>query len=160
MSKEIELSKGHKALVDDIDYLWLRGYKWHCSTLGYAVSTKRIGKKNTVIYMHALIMKTPKGMVTDHINGEKLDNRRENLRICLIRENLMNRGANSNNTSGHKGVWLNKRINKWVAGITINKKTIHLGYFHNIEDAAAAYENALREYLHDFPRHNYKASPK
>lgn len=83
--KYIELTKQEKALVDDEDYNWLSYFKWHYAN-GYAQSNLL---KNR-LSMHSLIMNTPKGMDTDHINHNTLDNRRENLRICTRSENLLN----------------------------------------------------------------------
>ena len=85
--KEIPLTRGKFALVDDEDYEWLSQWKWYCSTTGYAVR----GCKNRILYMHREIAKTKPGMLTDHINRNKLDNRKENLRFCSHRENMKNR---------------------------------------------------------------------
>lgn len=71
-------------------------------------------------------------------NRNKLDNRKENLRVATATENVLNRGIYKNNTSGIRGVSFNKRKNKWVARLTYNKKVISLGYFNNLEDAKKA----------------------
>lgn len=100
-----------------------------------------------MIYMHALLNKTPTGFVTDHINGNKLDNRKENLRTATSSQNGINRGKQINNTSGHKGI--NWYANAWVAEIKVNQKKIHLGRFKNIDDAVAA-RKAAEQIYHTF----------
>ena len=75
----------------------------------------------------------------DHINGIKDDNRFCNLREANRCENLSNRGKNKNNTSGYKGVWFNRKLQKWIAGITVNNKVIHIGVFMAPELAYQAY---------------------
>jgi len=80
--REILLSRGHVALVDDADFDWLSRSKWHCSNDGYAVSG--------VVVMHRLIMDAPDGMEVDHIDRNKLNNRRSNLRVCTHAENMRN----------------------------------------------------------------------
>ena len=82
----------------------------------------------------------------DHINRIRNDNRFENLREATNQENDFNKGEYKNNTSGYKGVFLNKEKNKWQAQIGINGKNINLGYFTNPEDASAAYETAKAKY--------------
>ncbi len=99
---------------------------------------------------HRLIFLMHKGYLPktiDHINGDKLDNRIENLRAATVGQNQHNRKTNSNNTSGYKGVSWHKACNKWVARITLERKTIHLGYFANAEEAAEVVR-AAREELH------------
>ena len=90
-------------------------------------------------------MNPPKGMVIDHINHNGLDNRRENLRICTNAENQRNRGKQKNNTSGYKGVDWRKDHKKWRARINKDNKTIHIGYYNIIEEAARAYDAKAKE---------------
>ena len=97
---------------------------------------------------HRLIFLMHKGYLPktiDHINGDKLDNRIENLRAATVGQNQHNRKTNANNTSGYKGVWWNKASKKWAAGIKLEGKRIHLGYFDNVEEAAEVILNYLRE---------------
>jgi hypothetical protein len=75
----------------------------------------------------------------DHINGLKNDNRLQNLRACSHSENLRNRGRQSNNKSGYKGVSWNNSKRKWIAQIMVDKKLVHIGYFQNSIQAANAY---------------------
>ena len=122
--KEIQLTGGEICLVDDEDFDFVSKIKWHIDSDGYA----RHGSKR----MHRIIANTPKGMETDHINREKLDNRRSNLRVCTQHENQMNRGKQKNNKSGYKGVFSARK--KWRPQIKYKGKVIRFGVFENIID--------------------------
>jgi 2'-5' RNA ligase len=86
----------------------------------------------------------------DHINGDKLDNRNENLRLCTIAENIRNQKLRKDSASGIQGVCFSKDKRKWRAHITINYKTKHLGYFNSKDDAAKARSKAERQYFGEF----------
>lgn len=144
--KEIILKSGEKALVDDEDYELLNKFKWQYQ-LGYAV-------RNIKVYMHRDIIKTEEGLETDHINGNKLDNRKENLRKVTQSQNQANRKKGKNKSSIYKGVIWHKRRNHWLAQITINRKKIYLGSFNNEIDAAKAYNEAAIKYFGEFARLN------
>ncbi len=146
--KKIPLNKGKAALVDDADYEVIKSYTWFFSDLGYAKTTIWKNNKATQLRMHHMINgKTKKGEYTDHINGNKLDNRRENLRICTNAENMRNRPAPSSNTSGYKGVTWHKQRNRWAARIKVFYKSIHLGLFDSKKDAAKAYNMAAKKHF-------------
>jgi hypothetical protein len=98
----------------------------------------------------------PDGKFVDHINGDRSDNRICNLRLATKAQNGMNRGKQSNNTSGMKGVSWAKNAGKWSAHIKINRKKIHLGLFNNIEHAAAAYDSAAISLHGEFARTNFE----
>lgn len=127
------------ALVDDEDFEYLSQWKWYFSKNGYAARKQRIGlrkfNKQKLIYMHRLINKTPEGFQTDHINRDKLDNRKENLRIATSSQNAINTNLYKNNTSGYRGIYWDKIRNKWQVSIKANQKKIHLGYYSNIQGA-------------------------
>jgi len=132
--KRIQLgghNKGYKirgyAIVDDEDFAYLNQWRWYFNSRGYA--TKK--KKQKIIYMHRLIINTPKGMETDHINGNGLDNRRSNLRICTRSQNAINTGKYKTNTSGYKGVSWDKKNKKWRVQIKYNGIKFHLKEFSN-----------------------------
>jgi hypothetical protein len=105
-----------------------------------------------VITLHRFIMNIPKEMEVDHINGDTLDNRKVNLRVCTKSENNCNRKINQNNTSGYKGVSYKMSRHKWCAKIGVNNKNIHLGYFDSPEEAYAAYCIASKKYHGEFGR--------
>lgn len=151
MSKRIKLTRNKYALVDDEDFNWLNQWNWyagrgHSTTLWYAVRHKE--KTHTLIFMHRKLLKVPQGMMTDHINGNGLDNRRHNLRIVTNRQNQFNRHKlNSNNKSGFTGVsWYSDR-KKWVASIGIGGTRKILGYFKNKDEAYKKYQEVKTHLL-------------
>lgn len=152
--KTIQLTKGAVALVDDEDYDELNKYKWHLHSEGYAVRTTGSGRTRERFRMHRLIAKTPEEMDTDHINGNRLDNRKENLRICTRAENLRNRFVGSNNASGYKGVAYHKFSKLYHATINMNKKQKSLGYFKTPKEAAKAYNDSATKYFGEFAKLN------
>lgn len=137
--KQIPLTKGKFALVDDEDFEWLNKYKWYYC-LGYAKRATHKPKKGFL--MHREILNTPPKLLTDHIDGNKLNNQRNNLRICTQAENLQNSPKRKTNKSGYKGVCWFKPQQTWKTEITHNRKQIFLGYFKTKEEAALAYNNA------------------
>lgn len=158
--KEIRLTKGMVAMVDDSDYDFLSQFKWGVNKSNQAYYAAHYFEKNgkRFIYrMHRFILglKDHK-LFVDHINGNTLDNRRENLRICTHAENVRNRRIQKNNTSGFRGVvFTNGHPNKpWRATLRIDKKRFHLGYFATPEAAALAYNEAAMKYHGEFARLN------
>ena len=152
--KEIPLTCGKVALVDDEDYEWLIKYVWSYTSNGYVVDGGRFAHGKGTL-MHRAIMKPGKMQVIDHINGNPLDNRKCNLRICIQKQNAQNRVGVKRNTSGHKGVFWKQDHKKWCACININSKRKYLGYFNNSLDAAIAYDQAALKYFGEYARFNY-----
>lgn len=132
--KKIYLTRGKCAIVDDEDFDFLNQWKWSCAVDGYAFrNIKKSDGKRTIVYMHRIINKTPEGYETDHINRNKLDNRKSNLRTVDRKGNSINHGLQINNTSGHRGIhW---QANAWVARIKVDSKEIYLGRFKNLQEA-------------------------
>lgn len=158
LPKKIFLTKNKFALVDYEDYEHLKKYKWYFAN-GYARRNIRMANgKRKIILMHRIIMNTPKGMETDHINGDTLDNRKCNLRICTKSKNQMNKGRVRKGTSKYKGVsyYITERhkTGKWVARITVDNKTVRLGYFSTEKEAAKAYNEAAKKYHGEYARLN------
>ena len=113
--------------------------------IGLALSTKYLFAHRVVWEMH--YGEIPEGMLIDHINGDRSDNRIDNLRLCTTRQNAYNRGKTAANKSGFKGVCWHKQKAKWVAQITIDGKNKFLGFFTDPEEAYIAYcEVALTRY--------------
>lgn len=155
--KGIKLTKGKFTIVDSSDFKYLNTVKWFYLNPGYAARTIRLkGNKFKKQLMHRLIMNAPNGLEVDHKNGNKLDNRRSNLRLCTKAENHRNRGLQKSNTSGYKGVCWSKRNKKWIARIAFNGKRYDLGYFSDIRKAAQAYNNAAKKYHKEFAKLNIK----
>jgi hypothetical protein len=151
MSRDIPLTKGKVAIVDDEDYEWLSQWKWHCSHV-YAVRRPYYGpnKKRRLIYMHRLILNTPDDMEVDHINLNGLDNRRCNIRNCTRSQNVENTSVRRDNNSGKKGVGWKKSNQKWIARINQNGKHIHIGCYDNLDEAADAYYKKSVELFGEF----------
>lgn len=159
MAKEIPLTKGQIAIVDDEDYEKLIEHKWcaqRARTKGtlyyYAVRMARDEHKcRYTEFMHHVIMGRVK---VDHKNHNGLDNRRENLRIANQAQNNANRRKDSGDCSSkYKGV--TRENNRWRARIKADEKRIHLGLFHSEEEAARAYDQAAKELFGEFALLNF-----
>ena len=153
---KIDLGNNQFALVDFEDYEYLNELKWHIYKSGnnfYARTIVYENKKRIAILMHRLILE-PKGKCIDHINGNGLDNRKCNLRICERHQNALNRKKNINNLSGFKGVSWFKSSQKWRAQIQYKKIVYHLGVFEKRIDAARAYNQAAQKYHGEFAKLN------
>lgn len=145
--KEMILTKGKMALVDDEDYERLSKWKWSYANVGYAVRNER----GRIIYMHRFILNATTGKEVDHWDEDKLNNQKTNLRVCTPRQNKGNCGKRKGNyTSSHKGVIWRKDRNKWRAEITVNYKNIFLGHFEKEEDASRAYQSAHKKHFGEF----------
>lgn len=143
LMKEIQLTHGKTAIVDDDDFEMVSKTKWYADRKGYVKNWK--GQK-----IHRLIAKTPEGMATDHIDGDKLNNQKSNLRICTDMQNKWNRTKTKKNRSGFKGVSPNH--GGFQAQIYFKKKHFHLGLFPTAELAHAAYCKAAKELHGEFAR--------
>ena len=150
--KQIPLSKGKFALVDEDDFEFLNQWKWQCMANGYAVRGHFLGKidgkyKSKIIYMHRFINKTPDGLETDHINNDRLDNRKANLRTVTRSQNGRNVSPKKTGSSKYKGVSWHPQRKKWVAWIKYKEKQTYLGIFKSEVDAALAYNFAAIEHF-------------
>lgn len=161
MAKEIKLTQGKVALVDDADFDYLNQWKWYThrdpkNGKFYAVRNYKIcnNKRGRILLHRLIINNTNTKMHTDHCNGNTLDNRKINLRICTASENSANKNKFINNTSGYKGVSWHKVVKKWHASIRKDNINYFLGYFINIKDAAKAYNEAAFKYHKEFSNLN------
>jgi len=157
--KEIELTNSSEvARVSDEDHEYLSQFKWFRREDGYAVSRLGIpskkGKGNHAERMHRVILERlfgciPEGMQTDHADRDKLNNQRDNLRICTVAQNMANKGLEDfPRTKRYKGVF--RHSNKWVAKMSSGGKSRYLGMFNDEAAAAAAYNRAAREQYGEF----------
>ena len=153
MTIEIPLTQGLVALIDDEDFSLVGNDKWHLHSnekWRYAGRAERYrdqnGKPKRRNYlMHRVIMNPPAGMVIDHIDGNGLNNTRENLRICTTGENLWNARKAEGCTSKFKGVSIRRDKGCYQAQIMVKGDRKHLGYFKTQEEAAEAYNRAKKE---------------
>ncbi len=143
------------ALVDDEDYEYLNKFHWHVSSHGYVKRGSYIGikKKHKIIGLSREIMGFPKGMEIDHINHNKLDNQKGNLRICTKSQNMMNKLPKIG-SSKFKGVGWNKREKIWQSKIKKDNKWYFLGYFIKETDAAKAYNKKAKELFGEYAHVN------
>lgn len=155
MAREIILTRGKVALVDDVDYESVSKYKWYYHSSGYAGSQIVIDGKKRYIYMHRQILNCTPTQEIDHVNHNGLDNRRCNLRVCSRAENNRNTRKRTVATSQYKGVLWSKRKKEWLAFITLNGKHNSLGFFESEQDAAKTYDRAVRYYFTDFACTNF-----
>jgi hypothetical protein len=145
--KRIPLTQGMVALVDDADYEFLNQWRWyahHARRTFYAARTRRPsdGPGPSTIYMHRVILGPPDGMDTDHVDGNGLDNRRQNLQSATRAMNSANRPRRNNNRKHDipLGVW--KVGRRFRASIGIDGHNTHLGTFDTPKEAHAAYMTA------------------
>lgn len=152
--RHISLSQGKLAKVSVIDYEFISCFRWFYSKHTHGAVRNVSGRRGGSRSMESDILPFIEGRVRDHINGDRLDNRRENLRYCLICENGRNRKMSSNNTSGHKGISWDKKNKKWFVSIRFNYKMIALGRFHEheLDKAIKVRENKERELFGEFVR--------
>lgn len=127
-------------LVDAEDYESLYSHKWGLTPNGYAVRRHKRDGKTTTLAAHREIMGLKVGdeWYVDHKNGNKLDNRRENLRLCTNRENQWNQKAHKDG-SGLKGVCFDKKSGRWQTSIKNGKKVKYLGQYDSKEEAHEVY---------------------
>ena len=136
-----------RALIDLEDIDKVKDYKWKLKDSGYACN-------NNCGYLHRFIMDCPDNMVVDHINHNRLDNRKSNLRICTQQQNSMNAGKRNDNKSGTTGICWDKSRNKWKSYIDINNKRINIGRFNTKEEAIEARKQAELEYFGEYRNDN------
>lgn len=155
----IPLTRGLWAMVDEADYPLASEHVWGITkTTPYPSKEVKTNGKRSKLFLHRLLMSPPPGKFVDHIDGNKLDCRRSNMRICTKSDNCRNRRVSwwYGKTSRFKGVCWNRRDGKWMAYIYVNWKMIRLGSFENEIDAAQHYDEAAREYFGEFAYPNFK----
>jgi hypothetical protein len=159
--REIQLSQGKIALVDDDDFEKVSAYKWYAAKLTnkiwYAqrnVIDENTGKKK-IQMLHRFIMQEFRKLHIDHINNDGLDCRKSNLRVATASQNGMNRGPSIDNLSGFKGVGWNGKSKRWEARLFTGNRNLFLGSFSCAEDAARAYDKKARIVHGEFAYFNF-----
>lgn len=160
----VKLTKGLVAIVDDADIALVSRYRWYATRnprqgkTWYAAHRSRVDGKNVSLFMHRLIANPPDGLDVDHRNGNGLDNRQENLRICSRGRNIASAKRKAP-LSGFRGVSRssNSQSFPWIARIHVDGRKLYLGKFPSKEDAARAYDAAARRYFGEFATLNFTA---
>jgi hypothetical protein len=155
----IELTKGQYSLIDSWNIDEVQEWNWcamdtKSSRTIYAGRHIKIPKtrKSICIKLHCLVLPPDKGLMIDHINGNGLDNRRSNLRMCTHAQNKQNVAMTSFNTTGFKGIAWNKNLQRWHAKIQVNGVNHSLKYHYTKEAAHAAYCEAAKRLHGEFAR--------
>ena len=153
--KEIKLTQGKVAKVDDHLFDELNKFKWFaakCVNGGFYARRLCNGK---ILHMHRHILGiTEKSVHVDHEDGDSLNNQMYNIRRATHKENIRNRGITKRSTCGFKGVFWEKSAKRWRAQLSFEGRKIHLGLFHDINDAARAYNKAIIVHHGKFARLN------
>jgi hypothetical protein len=155
--KLIPVTRGKFAQVDDEDFDRINQWRWQLSSEGYVFRRiwKRIDDPRKTSSMHREVLRTPVGFNTDHIDHDKLNNCKSNLRTCSEHENQGNSFLRKNNTSGFKGVCFDKNRKTWFAQIRNTSTRIRMGGFSSPEEAARAYDKKALEVFGKFARLNF-----
>lgn len=155
--KTINLTQGKVAKVDDAMYGELSNYKWFAienrdTGTFYCRRNVVIDGRRSTISMHRHVIGACSGQMVDHINGDGLDNRKSNLRLCSASENNWNSRIRINNKSGLKGVSWCERDRVWIVGLRANGRYVRIGAFNDKEKAGKAYTVAAKKYHGEFAR--------
>ena len=149
----IALNKGKSTTVDESDYVELSRHKWHFDINGYARRGSRVDGRCRPVLMHRWLLGAVAGQTCDHIDGDRLNNSRSNLRLVTMAENARNRITERMLAGLYKGV--HPIGGKWKAVIRVDGRLLHLGRFFHSQEAALAYDAAARKYFGEFARCNY-----
>jgi hypothetical protein len=155
MAMKIGLTQGKSAIVDDEDFPELARYRWHArrhKNKWYACRTVVDGKD---VYMHRLLMGSPQGVPVGHVNGDGLDNRRENIRVATRGLCAANVGRQRKGSSVYRGVYWHAAEGRWRATVTIDGRQRYLGYFDDEVSAARAYDVAAKAAFGEFAHPNF-----
>ena len=157
--KELVLTRGFAAIVDDEDYVRLAPFKWTADVRSNGVYARRNEQdesgRTRKIYLHRAILGiTDSAVVVDHRDNNPLNNTRCNLRVCCREENMANQSVRGDGTSSFKGVYWHKAARKWAATVGRGKGR-HLGLFGSQEEAARAYDKAARQLFGEFAKCNF-----
>lgn len=154
--KKIKITKNKEVLVDDEDFDKVNQHKWYAHEAPSTCYARHDFSRKNKVYMHRFILGLDKNdkYDVDHIDGDGLNNQKNNLRKSLHYQNCCNQKLNIRNTTGYKGVCYFDK--KYIAYIQVNKKRKTLGYYDSLEEAAKVYDEAAKKYHKEFARLNFK----
>lgn len=151
-------NKGEQIIIDAEDYDKIKHLCWGLTNLNYVYATEHLTHKNVQIHRVIMDILDKPDIIVDHKNGNPLDNRKSNLRLCTKAQNSYNKRMQPYNTSGVTGVTWDKRTNKWKASIGYKGKTLHLGTFDSKQDAINARKQGEDKYFGEFSYNNSRNS--
>lgn len=159
---EFRLSTGEICLIDDEDLSLAADRTWRLTRRangdeGYVTGAFRDQGRKTTKPIHRVIMQPTGDAVVDHINGNRLDNRRCNLRICTHKQNMRNRRPNRGKDHGYKGIYRRPGESRWHAQINLDGKFVRIGTFDDPQSAAVAYDRAATHHFGEYARLNFSA---
>ncbi len=152
---ELKLTQGQWALLAEQDYYKIKMYRWYAGYHGrtfYAQTQVTIQGRRKTVRMQQLLLPCPSGFTIDHIDGDGLNNLKNNLRLATQMQNCHNRIARLHNVSGYRGVWWSISHKSWIAYIGINGSRKHLGYFKSVGEAIKVRTHAENVYFGAFNR--------
>jgi len=149
---KFSIAKGKTTLIDKSDYDMVSKYRWNYNN-GAVCTNIKVGERRTTMKLHRYLLGLKKGYgIVDHINGNPLDNRRSNLRLCNNAQNKSNADKHIDNKSGYKGVSWAKHAGKWQATIGANNKQYYLGLYDDPKEAYKAYVEAAKKYHKEYAK--------
>jgi hypothetical protein len=157
--KSIALTRGHETIVDDKDFAWLNQWKWQYGGNGYAVRDQYLGKiggtyRHKTVLMHREILDAPSGTEVDHANRNKLDNRRDNLRLATRSQNRANiQSARRKNSELPTGITYNpspRTKQPFMARVAKDGRSYFLGNFYTVDEASQAYKLKKKQLFGEF----------
>jgi len=148
--REIPLTQGRVAIVDDDDYELLSKSKWYYCKVGYACRDKKTNGKRKALFMHRVITNCPDNREVDHINRDRLDNRKVNLRVCTRAQNGSNIAVGRRRRSQYKGLYWDRSGQKWRVELRHLGRKIYIGQFDSETEAALHYNEAASTYHGEF----------
>jgi len=162
--RRIKLTRGKYAIVDLEDFERLNQYRWYCSQSNYAKRSirnkNRKGPKQIEIFMHKVVCPPPKGMVSDHINRNRLDNRKANLRPATWTQNAWNRSSPTRaGKTRYNGIRYYKDTKKWQVRLTIKGRRLSFGCYADEQEAAKAYDAVAKKYHREYAVLNFPEKP-
>ena len=153
----IQLTRGFVSIIDAEDVDLVSSWNWMSMVGPWSVYAHRMAPKDTngkrkSILLHRVITGATDGTLVDHISGDCLDNRKQNLRFATPSQNSFNQKIRSDSASGVKGVRFDRHRGKWAANIRANGKRYYLGRFDTLDEAKKSYDYASKRYHGEFCR--------